>query len=211
MPIVVEAGAAAARRTAVVIKDYTNTENEDENYYATLYMGAPPDTADEMKSGADDKSLPQAYLVEQPPHATVPPHFHDTDQFQVFVHGKANFGKQQVLPLSVHYAGGHTPYGPIVTDQEGAHYFTLRANWDSGGKPMPASRNLLKRGQQCHRFAEVSDALSPSTMAAVDCDPLFPVEGDGLGASMLHAASRRSWAARSCRCRCRAIRASDSW
>ena len=68
--------------------------------------------------------------MEQPRRATVPPHFHDTDQFQVFVAGAASFGKHRVEPLTVHYAGGHTPYGPIVTAEEGTHYFTLRKHWD---------------------------------------------------------------------------------
>jgi len=134
MPIVVDAVEARNRRTAVEVKGYTQTVREEDQYFATLYMGAPPATAAHALGEGIDKSLPQAYLVEQPAGATVPPHFHDTDQFQVFVEGVAAFGKQVLRPVSVHYAGGHTPYGPIVTTERGTHYFTLRANWDSGGK-----------------------------------------------------------------------------
>jgi hypothetical protein len=181
MAITVDALHARQGRQAVAVKGFTQVTREEDNYYATMYMGAPPATAaDSMKPADDDRSLPQAYLVEQPPNATVPPHFHDTHQFQVFIHGEADFGKKAVKPLSVHYAGGHTPYGPIVTRDEGVHYFTLRAQWDSGGKPMPQSRELLQRGRQCHRLAEDIGA-KPATNAR---DDVMPVEADGLGATM---------------------------
>ena len=177
MAIVVAGDTAREGRRAVHIKDYTQSEHPDATFYATLYMGAAPATAGEAMGTVGSRSEPQAYLVEQPAHATVPPHFHDTDQFQVFVDGSADFGKQRIDQLSIHYAGGHTPYGPIVTADEGAHYFTLRVAWDSGGKPMPESRDLLKRGQQCHRMAEIDHDMD------VGRDEVLPVEPDGLGAA----------------------------
>ena len=179
MPIVVDAVEARNRRTAVEVKGYTQTVREEDQYFATLYMGAPPATAAHALGEGIDKSLPQAYLVEQPAGATVPPHFHDTDQFQVFVEGVAAFGKQVLRPVSVHYAGGHTPYGPIVTTERGTHYFTLRANWDSGGKPMPASRDKLQRGRACHRLAENLHDLDARGGTEV-----LPVEDSGLGAML---------------------------
>ena len=151
-------------------------------------MGAPPDVAPQaMKRPGDDKSLPQAYLVEQPGDATVPAHFHDTDQFQVGVAGAAAFGKKAVSPLSLHYAGGHTPYGPIVTKGRGVHYFTLRAKWDSGGKPMPQSRDLLKAVRRCHRLAEGIAPAAPGERMDV-----LPVEDGGLGASLFTLAPGRT-------------------
>jgi hypothetical protein len=176
MAIVVAVEVAKSRRRAVEIKDYTQSTRPEDKFYATLYMGAAPATAEHALSAVGDRTEPQAYLVEQPPFATVPPHFHDTDQFQVFVAGEAEFGKQLIDHVCIHYAGGHTPYGPIVTKEKGAHYFTLRVAWDSGGKPMPESRSLLKRGRQCHRVAEVA----PPSVARQD---LLPVEADGLGAA----------------------------
>ncbi len=181
MPIVMDAAEAAKGRQAVEVKGFTTKAHDADSYYATLYMGAAPDNAAAtMGRAGDDKSLPQAYLVEQPADATVPPHFHDTDQFQVFVAGAASFGKQPVRPLSLHYAGGHTPYGPIVTTEQGAHYFTLRAKWDSGGKPMPQSRDRLKPVRRCHRLAEdIAAKAGPTGRADV-----LPVEDDGLGAAL---------------------------
>ena len=185
MPIVVDAAEAAKGRQAVEVKGVTRKARDADSYYATLYMGAAPDNAAaSMGRPGGDKSLPQAYLVEQPANATVPPHFHDTDQFQVFVAGAASFGKQMVRPLSLHYAGGHTPYGPIVTTDESAHYFTLRANWDSGAKPMPQSRDRLKPVRRCHRLAE---DIAAADMPAGRADVL-PAEADGLGAALFRLA-----------------------
>ena len=182
MPIAVYALQAAEKRQPIEVKDYTNTTSEEDRYYATFYMGAPPDTtADTMTGMSRDKSLPQAYLVEQPPGATVPPHFHDTDQFQVFVGGEASFGKSTLEPVSVHFAGGHTPYGPIVTRERGTHYFTLRVAWDGGGKPMPASRDLLVRGRACHRLAEDVHSATPAPGQGAE---VIPFEANGLGAAV---------------------------
>ena len=121
MPIVVEANEARKNRRSVEVEGYTNTAREEDKFFATLYIGAAPSTAAaDLADLGGDKNLPQAYLVEQPADATVPPHFHDSDQFQVFVSGKVMFGKKAVHSPSLHYAEGHTPYGPIVTEDQGA-------------------------------------------------------------------------------------------
>ena len=70
----------------------------------------------------------------QPPHSVTPAHFHQTNQFQVFVGGGGTVGKLRADPLTVQYAGANTPYGPITAEGEGIHYFTLRQEWDSGAK-----------------------------------------------------------------------------
>mgnify|MGYP007000427639 len=58
----------------------------------------------------NDDGLPQGFLVEQPSNSVTPPHFHDYEQYQVFVDGGARLGKHVASPLSLHYARGHTPY-----------------------------------------------------------------------------------------------------
>ncbi|MEQ9643258.1 MAG: hypothetical protein RIM84_24770 [Alphaproteobacteria bacterium] len=182
MPIIRDAQSARLGRQAVNVKGFTQSSDPADSYYATMYMGAPPSTApSEMRAANVDREAPQAYLVEQPRRATVPPHFHDTDQFQVFVAGAASFGKDQVEPVTVHYAGGHTPYGPIVTAEEGTHYFTLRRHWDSGGKPMPGSRDQLRAVPRCHRM---SDPVDPADLPAGHSMDLIPAEPNGLGARL---------------------------
>src|SRR5580692_4578218 len=62
---------------------------------------------------------PLAFLVNGPPRYVIPAHFHDIDQYQIFVGGHATLGKHDVLPGSIHYADAYTPYGPIVAEDDG--------------------------------------------------------------------------------------------
>lgn len=184
MIAVVTAEEAFARREPLMVADYTETTS-DESYYVARYFGALPSTVDPDVS-VEDQRRPQAYYVEQPPKSTVSPHYHDTNQFQIFLEGRAIFGRKQVSALSVHYANAHTPYGPIVTRGEAVHYLTLRNLWDSGGKTMPDCRSTLRRIRR--RFRMIEDLAAPdlSGLAAGVCtrqDPL-PCEPDGLGVAV---------------------------
>ncbi len=88
---------------------------------------------------------PQAFLVDLPePGATVEPHFHDVDQFQVIVRGEGRFGKDRVSEFCFHYADAYTPYGPIVGPADGISFFTLRGACAGGHFSMPGSRHLMK-------------------------------------------------------------------
>ena len=124
------------------------------DYVLSEFVGAAPLRGTYVEGNeANGNALPQGFLVEQPPGSVTPPHFHETDQFQVFVGGSGRMGKQQANPVAVHYAGGHTPYGPIAAGNDGVQYFTLRRRWDPGAKYMPASRDRLRRGPRRHRLA----------------------------------------------------------
>lgn len=183
MPIIVDVAQASRGREVLAVPGYTRTSREEDNYFITMYMGAPPDSArDTLRYRNDDKTMPQAYLVEQPPGSTIPAHYHDTDQYQVFINGSAMFGKKSIGPLTVHFAGGHTPYGPILTQHEATHFFTLRAHWDGGGKPMPENRPNLKPVRRVYRLAREIEC-DPS---ASPCEDVIPAEPDGLGTSMFH-------------------------
>ena len=61
---------------------------DDQPYVGREYIGSAPKpgSADYGKAVAGDGS-PQAYLVMQPPGSVTRPHFHQTNQFQVFVGG----------------------------------------------------------------------------------------------------------------------------
>jgi hypothetical protein len=88
---------------------------------------------------------PQAFRTIFAPHHVIAPHFHRVDQYQIFVTGTATIGQTQVEPVTVHYADGFTPYGPIrVADQE-MSFFNLRAFADRGAYWMPGSRDRLER------------------------------------------------------------------
>lgn len=181
---------AFARRQPLMVADYTETTS-DESYYVARYFGALPSTVDPDVS-AEDQRRPQAYYVEQPPKSTVPAHYHDTNQFQIFLKGGAIFGRKPVSSLAVHYANAHTPYGPIVTRGVAAHYLTLRNVWDSGGKTMPDCRATLRRIRRRFRMIEdvaVPDLSGVAAGAGTRHDALA-CEPDGLGVAVFALGAR---------------------
>ncbi len=176
MPIAVSAAEALANRRGNTLKQVIAKP-----FYRRLYMGSEP-----TRGGVVEKeklSLPQAYLVEQPANSVVSAHFHDTNQFQIFVHGSGAFGKKPVNGIVVHYARAHTPYGPIEAGDDGAHYMTLRNNWDSGAKTMPENRDKLRKIKRVHRIAEDVHIPDTSALQSVTTErtDLVPLEEDGLG------------------------------
>ncbi|NKB60225.1 MAG: hypothetical protein GKS00_28295 [Alphaproteobacteria bacterium] len=147
---------------------------DDQPYKGWEYIGSAPKpgTPGYGKDVAGE-DVPQAYLVIQPPHSVTRPHFHQTNQFQVFVHGGGTVGKMRVDPLTVQYAGGNTPYGPIIAEDDGVQYFTLRQAWDSGAKYLPANRDLLVKGQQRQVVGVKSGAGETETLIEPTADGLF--------------------------------------
>jgi hypothetical protein len=94
--------------------------------------------------------IPQLLLVEQPvPGSTVLPHYHSTDQFQVFLDGSGKLGRHDVRPISLHYTNRYTGYGPIVAGPSGVSYYVLRPEFDQlvTGQYLhiPELREKLKR------------------------------------------------------------------
>jgi hypothetical protein len=88
---------------------------------------------------------PQAIFVDQPPNSTIPRHYHENAQFQVFIAGRAVFGGHQVRPIAVHYASHQTVYGPIVAGPEGLIYLTLRPVTEHGAHWWPTERPDARR------------------------------------------------------------------
>jgi len=163
------------------------------DYVLSEYIGAAPIRGMYVEGNeVNDNDLPQGFLVEQPPGSVTPPHFHEVNQFQVFVGGNGKMGKQEAQPVTVHYAGGHTPYGPITAGDAGVQYFTLRAAWDPGAKYMPKSRDLLKPVPRRHRMADpvdISDAPDLAARSEPGLDILMEREEDALAAYVLRMGS----------------------
>jgi len=161
-------------------------------YVLSAYVGAAPLRGMYVEGNeVNDNGLPQGFLVQQPPGSVTLPHFHEVNQFQVFVGGSGRMGKKAAGPLTVQYAGEHTPYGPIVAGDEGVTYFTLRAAWDPGAKYMPKSRDKLKKGRQRQKLGSAvapcgADGLRALT--APDTVTLIEREDDGMGAWLLRLA-----------------------
>lgn len=163
-----------------------------QSYVLREFVGAAPVSGTYVEGNeANDDRQPQGFLVTQPPGSVTPAHFHETDQFQVFVGGEGHFGKKAVAPVTVQFAAGHTPYGPICAGARGVQYYTLRQRWDPGAKYMPAMRARLVRGRQRQRLAP---AIALSELAP-GLNELMPREPDGLFAGVYRVPAGQSVAA----------------
>ncbi|MBT5498332.1 MAG: hypothetical protein HOK54_21550, partial [Alphaproteobacteria bacterium] len=182
MLISTDARAAAQNDTVSMVDDQAYTGRE--------YIGSAPKpgTPGYGQEVGGKEGAPQAYLVMQPPHSVTRPHFHQTNQFQVFVNGGGTVGKLRVDPLTVQYAGANTPYGPIQAEAEGVDYFTLRQRWDSGAKYLPEKSDMLVKGEQRQVVGgkAVSDAVAlPELGAEPHRETLIEPAEDGLFAEWL--------------------------
>ena len=160
------------------------------HYILSEYVGNMPLRGKYVEGNEkNDNGMPQGFLVYQPPGSVTPPHFHETNQFQVFVDGSGSMGKYAAAPLTVQYANGHTPYGPIVAGEEGVRYFTLRQQWDPGAKYMPQSRGKLQKGNQRTRIKANIPVYSDGERAerqTVRVESIFESEADGLSAGIYY-------------------------
>lgn len=151
------------------------------DFWITAYMGsnrydpgaAPPPT--------DGSLYPMAFLVEQDPGCIAPSHFHQADQFQVVVAGAGRLGTHDLAPVTVHFTGKYSPYGPLVAGETGLHYFTLRNGWDPGARYMAEERALL-RSVPGRRHREAVAGPLPAADPAVACETCLAPTEDGLAA-----------------------------
>jgi hypothetical protein len=141
------------------------------SYYRTAYIG-----------GGDVKEGPTCFLVEQAPNSIVEPHFHQADQFQVFVAGEGALGKHNIAPVVVHYVNAFTPYGPIKALGDGIHYFTLRNGYDPGARFLPGAVKELPRVSRRHATSKPSPLGQGSGPSGTEWTNLLEGEPDGLAA-----------------------------
>jgi len=124
----------------------------------TIRNGTTAWRTDLIESPVEQAPSPQAYIVEQSPHQQLDPHFHLQDQFQVIVGGGGRIGSHEVRPYFVHYASGHTGYGPIVAGPGGLSYMTLRLNTEFGALYLPESRPRMRAVKRRNIHANIVPA-----------------------------------------------------
>ena len=141
-----------------------------------------------IASPPEDSVAPQAFLVEQDPDTVIEPHFHLEDEFQVMVAGSGSLGRHRVEPVSVHYAGAHTGYGPITAGSDGLSYFTLRARMDSGAQFLPGARGRMQRVPKRHLLGNPvhpSEAPELAARRELEVVTILEPQADGIAAWML--------------------------
>jgi hypothetical protein len=165
------------------------------SFWHTLYIGT---TRYNMAPGTPDPEpdalFPMAFLVEQDPGSTANAHYHQADQFQVVVDGQGTLGVHDIGPLTVHYSGAFTAYGPIRASNEGVAYFTLRNGFDPGASFMSRPENRARlRAQSGRRHREAVagplSAVAPASVSESEQRTLLGPETDGMGAWRYHVAS----------------------
>jgi hypothetical protein len=173
--------------------------------WRTDFIGPPPSRRTEQLVDAEPPEYiepkpyeirePQAFLVEQEAGAQVAPHFHYVDQFQVIVAGDGILGRHPVAPFTVHFAGAHTGYGPIIPGSNGLMYFTFRASADStGAQYLPGASRRMRKGQRRNLVAEdlpVSSSASLASRQQNQIDIGLEAE-DGLSVQLLRIAPKKS-------------------
>ena len=99
---------------------------------------------------AKKPGMPQILLVEQSPRAKLLPHYHASDQFQIFIEGEGKLGKHDVRPVSIHYTNSYTGYGPIAANNGGIQYFVLRPSLDVFGHGQYLHKPELREKLRAH-------------------------------------------------------------
>lgn len=140
-----------------------------------------------LESGQDPLLSPTIFLVEQPPNTSLHGHFHGENQFQVFVRGEGRIGTHAIQPVSVHYAGAYTGYGPLISGPEGVFYFTIRAVFEVGTMSTSDSSKMV-RGPKRQCVSEPRPPTEPAVLAkltAVETEDLIAMQPDGIAARLV--------------------------
>lgn len=136
-----------------------------------------------METDTDPLFSPTVFLAEQPPNRELLPHFHRQNQFQLFVEGRGTIGKQEIGPVTVHYAGAYTGYGPLLSDSHGLKYFTIRAVYDTGVTLSTDWRGNMIRGPKRHAEASAGEPWPTERLSALTQteheNTIAPSEGMG--------------------------------
>ncbi len=174
---------AQAKRRHLVLANGTG-------YWRSDLVATPPAATG---SSARASWTPQAFLVEQDANKAILPHFHEQDEFQVIVEGDGTFGRHAVEPVTVHYAGRHTGYGPIHAGPRGLWYLSLRARTDAGARFLPEARAQMEKGPKRQLLGDpvavCSDADLRDPAPATIANALDP-QSDGIAAWMVRVPPR---------------------
>lgn len=143
---------------------------------------------DWLVHGQDADLSPNVFLAELPPGSVLGTHFHRENQFQLFVRGEGSLGRHPVAPVTVHYAGAYTGYGPLAAGPAGLDYFTIRPVYDTGAHYLPDARDAMVQGPRRNLHSKPSAALEPArlrSLTAVEVHDLIAMQADRIAARLV--------------------------
>lgn len=138
---------------------------------------------------------PHAFLIEVPALSEIPAHFHRVPQYQVFVQGSGQLGRNHALePVTVHYTDEFTGYGPILAAEDGLSYFTLRNFFDPGAEyiSQPGVREKLRPSARRYLVVgpdkiQLSSKDSLAAQRDIALENVIEPHDDGVAAYVLRA------------------------
>ncbi len=188
MPQLVTSAEAAQRRFHLTLPNGTETWV---NSYLGMTFSEARSKGIELQPGDKPQAMPVGYLVEQAARSQIPGHFHQAEEFQIFVDAGGKFGTHPIRPC-LHYAGAFTPYPPIVAADVPLRYFTLRAAPDPGAMVLPEQKELLKAAKKPYRHHLIAlDLQLQATRDAAVTRALIEPEDDGLAAWLMRVPAGR--------------------
>ena len=172
MIVIGEAARAAGRRIDVPIQNGTRLAGK----------------TDWLEAGKDATLSPHVFLVDLPPDSVLDVHFHRENQFQLFVKGEGSIGPHRIEPITAHYAGAYTGYGPLKAGPQGVSYFTIRPVYDTGAFYMPHARGNMVPGPKRNLHSEPVaplDATALRRLPAPQHVDLIALQPDRIAARLL--------------------------
>jgi hypothetical protein len=137
-----------------------------------------------MMSGDDPAFSPTIFSVEMPPLSVAPAHFHRNNQFQVFYEGAGRIGNHAIQPVTVHYAGAYTGYGPLVAGPEGLKYLTIRSVLETGLIEVSGAGEKMRKGPRRGGNAGPLAIMTPDQLASLQAtgdEMPIPMNDEGFG------------------------------
>lgn len=138
-----------------------------------------------LETDQDPMLSPTMFLVEQPPNTVLDTHYHGENQFQLFVKGGGSLGRDAIGPVTVHYAGAFTGYGPLKSGEDGIFYFTIRSVFETG-RMIGAAQ--MVRGPKRHFATKPLPPMQADelkSLTATESIDLIEMQPDGIAARAL--------------------------
>jgi hypothetical protein len=161
------------------IGSYADMESTWKLYPLANEAGEQIGAGDILVSQENELPSPHAIYIGQPANLTVPTHYHDNAQFQLFVEGGATLGRRNLRPVTVHFATHQTGYGPLVSGPQGLVYITLRLVTEFGAHypDRPEERARMNPAIPRRQITQEVGSIAPGELQELKEPQVIPALG----------------------------------